>query len=90
MKSRALLFFLLIFCFNKINSQLLERFEVPFYVNSIKIKDALAGGLNNPQFSEGDLNFDGQKEIFIFDRKGNVVLIYEYDPIKKEYKLNIQ
>ena len=90
MKSSALLFFLLIFCFNKINSQLLERFEVPFNVNSVKIKDALAGGLNNPQFSEGDLNFDGQKEIFIFDRTGNVVLIYEYDPIKTEYKLNFQ
>jgi hypothetical protein len=88
MKSKALLFVLLIYCFNKVNSQLLERVEVPFYINSVKIIDALTGGLNNPQFSEGDLNFDGEKEIFIFDRTGNVVLIYEYDPIKNKYNLN--
>lgn len=35
-----------------------------------------AGGLNNPQFSEIDLNFDGIKDLFVFDRSGNKVSTY--------------
>lgn len=33
---------------------------------------AFLGGLNNPQFSEADLNNDGLNDLFIFDRAGNV------------------
>ncbi len=32
-----------------------------------------AGGLNTPQFSEGDFNGDGIKDLFVFDRDGEVV-----------------
>ncbi len=34
------------------------------------------GGLNNPQFSNVDLNNDGIKDLFIFDRTGNRVLTF--------------
>jgi len=34
------------------------------------------GGLNNPQFSEIDINFDGKKDLFIFERSEDRVLIF--------------
>ncbi|MDW8394492.1 MAG: T9SS type A sorting domain-containing protein [Chitinophagales bacterium] len=34
------------------------------------------GGLNNAQFSEGDLNNDGIADLFVFDRTGNKVLTF--------------
>lgn len=34
------------------------------------------GGLNMPQFSAGDLNDDGIKDLVIFDREGNQVLTF--------------
>lgn len=39
---------------------------------------AFAGGLNSPQFSKADFNDDGQEELFIFDRVGNVPMVFEY------------
>jgi hypothetical protein len=54
-----------------------------FRADSVKVKSASsylknpwAGGLNNPQFSEIDLNFDGIKDLFIFDRSGNKAITY--------------
>lgn len=35
-----------------------------------------AGGLNNPQFWEIDLNLDGINDLFVFDRTGNKVLTF--------------
>lgn len=37
---------------------------------------ALAGGLNQPQFSTIDFNNDGQSDLFVFDRNGNKVLTF--------------
>ena len=37
------------------------------------------GGLNNPQFSNIDLNNDGQADLFIFDRADNSYRIFWYD-----------
>ncbi|MFY8022201.1 MAG: T9SS type A sorting domain-containing protein [Bacteroidia bacterium] len=33
--------------------------------------NSFAGGLNTPQFSEIDLNGDGQKDLYVFDRSAN-------------------
>lgn len=35
-----------------------------------------AGGLNQPQFSDIDLNLDGIKDLFVFDRSGNRILTF--------------
>jgi len=37
---------------------------------------AWCGGLNNPQFSNVDLNNDGIKDLFVFDRTGNRILTF--------------
>ncbi len=37
------------------------------------IKNPFAGGFNAPQFSEIDLNFDGVKDLFVFDRDGEII-----------------
>lgn len=41
-----------------------------------ELKFPFAGGLNTPQFSSADLNQDGIKDLFIFDRTGNKVLTF--------------
>ena len=37
------------------------------------------GGLNSPQFSTVDFNNDGQKDLFVFDRVGNVAMAFAKD-----------
>lgn len=73
-----ILFFLVIitlfFC-SKINSQVsfVQSNEITVLENneeSSALLNAWSGGLNFCQFSEIDLNLDGEKDIFIFDRSG--------------------
>ncbi|MEM7104160.1 MAG: T9SS type A sorting domain-containing protein [Bacteroidota bacterium] len=53
-------------------SQSVNFLSVPFEINGDLLENPLAGGMNNPQFSEVDLNNDGILDLFIFDRTGNV------------------
>ena len=39
--------------------------------NGDTLKNPWAGGFNSVQFSEIDLNLDGIKDLFVFDRTGN-------------------
>ncbi len=45
-------------------------------LDDVQMKNPWAGGLNNPQFSNVDLNNDGIEDLFIFDRTGNKVLTF--------------
>ena len=36
-----------------------------------------AGGMQAPQFSQADLDFDGDLDLFVFDRSGDVISTYE-------------
>lgn len=40
-------------------------------VNGDTLKNPWSGGFNSVQFSEIDLNLDGIKDLFVFDRTGN-------------------
>lgn len=72
----ATLFFL------PLQAQTFPRFSVPFRTaDGQLLRNALAGGLNNPQVSEADLNNDGIKDLFVFDRKGGVVLPFLHDGV---------
>jgi hypothetical protein len=72
-------------------SQFLNRANISFTENGTIIENPLTGGLNSCQFSEIDINIDGIKDLFVFDRTGNRVLPfictiedeqanYEYSP----------
>jgi hypothetical protein len=67
---------LLLFSFSGIDAQIFQRKTVPFQKFGNELKYALTGGLNAPQFSAVDLNNDGVKDLFIFDRAGNVILTF--------------
>lgn len=49
--------------------------SVPVLKNGVYQSLAWEGGLNAPQFSEIDLDFDGSKELFLFDRSNNHITL---------------
>ncbi|UTW68059.1 T9SS type A sorting domain-containing protein [bacterium SCSIO 12643] len=49
--------------------------------NGVVLKNAWAGGLNNPQLNHMDVNYDCIKDIVIFDRSSEVVRVYLNDGI---------
>lgn len=50
--------------------------NIPVERSSIQLREPWVGGMNAPQFSSIDLNCDGYKDLFVFDREGNKVLTY--------------
>lgn len=69
---------LLLISTEKIFSQsyLLRNDSVPVKINNNFIKNPWAGGHNFCQFSQIDLNGDGIKDLFVFDRSGNKITTY--------------
>lgn len=58
------------------NAQSFQDLPIPFTINGEIRLNAMAGGHNNPQFSEVDLNADGLMDLYIFDRDGSVGIPY--------------
>jgi hypothetical protein len=59
------------------NTYLFSRYDsIPVTINSSALDFPWAGGLNYSQFSNIDLNFDGNNDLFIFDRTGNKTLTF--------------
>jgi len=50
--------------------------NIPVDILGTTIKNAWAGGLNAPIFSQIDLDGDGRKDLFIFDKDGNRITTY--------------
>lgn len=70
----------ILFC--QLTAQTFQRLSVPFRNSEGQLlHNALAGGLNNPQISEADLNNDGITDLFVFDKKGGVVLPFLHDGV---------
>lgn len=57
-------------------SQIFPGGNIDVIVNNEKLNNPWAGGLDLPQFSSTDVNFDGKKDLVIFDKKANKWLIY--------------
>lgn len=55
------------------------QISFPVLERGIVLKSPFAGGLNNPQPSEIDINLDGVNDLFIFDRSGNVGLPFIFE-----------
>ena len=72
---KALLLSILIIPFT-IFGQFLKQSELSVIENGSLIKNPLTGGLNSCQLSNIDLNNDGKKDIFVFERVGDRVLCF--------------
>ena len=74
MKNICLFVVILLLSLNQLNAQL-QRPNVPVQrSNSSQMLNPWAGGLNNPQFSEVDLDGDMVKDLLVFDRASNTYL----------------
>lgn len=72
-----LLLLLCAFCF-KLNAEgpKYRVINVPVQRNGLLLREPWVGGMDSPQFSTCDLNNDGVKDLFVFDRVSNKVLTY--------------
>ena len=74
--SYCFFFFLLIVGLPNINAQSFQQFFPEFNQNGQLLKNATAGGVSSPQFSEVDLNNDGIQDLYIFDKIGQIGLTF--------------
>ena len=74
-------FLIYFFCLLPLLSQAQFSFNKNFSPVVVHASDTLTmawmGGLNNPQFSNIDFDLDGDNDIFIFDRSGDVKLAFK-------------
>ncbi len=61
---------------HQLHGQVFEPFSAGVTMKSRALENAWAGGLNAPQVSSADFNRDGIEDLYIFDREGNVQLIF--------------
>lgn len=77
-------------------AQEFTRLSPEFYKNGRKLINATMGGIRNAQFSNIDLDGDGVKDIFVFDRVGDKIscfinksdeeqILFEYAPQYETY-----
>mgnify|MGYP006269905297 CR=1 FL=1 len=92
MKKATLLSFLILCSALQLTAQAFSHWNIPFIQDGEMLDLATAGGLNNPQPNEIDLNDDGLLDLLVFDRTGNVLLpfinsggAYEYAPQYARY-----
>ena len=68
---KVLILLILIFTITSLAAQYTPM-DIPLVKNGTSLRNAWAGGLNLPQFSEVDLNNDGIKDLVAYDREGHV------------------
>lgn len=74
------LIFINLHSFAQLSFEPFKGLEVKEGNNQI-LKNPFAGGLDAPQFSECDLNFDGIKDLVVFDREGTRISTFLNDGI---------
>ncbi|MEO0473957.1 MAG: VCBS repeat-containing protein, partial [Bacteroidota bacterium] len=96
MRHFATLFFLLLAALY-MNGQSIMRMNPPVEQNGNMLDLAFAGGLNQAQYNQMDLDQDGIEDLVIMDRAGNKVICfrntgsdYEYAPNYQEAFPNVQ
>ncbi len=70
--------------FSTLTGQDLSPLTFDFNVNNAVIKNPLTGGINTPQVSNADFNNDGLLDLYVFDRSGNVSIVYLNDGIANQ------
>lgn len=68
---------IILICVIQSPAQNFERItNIPVSQNEQALKFAWVGGLNNPQFSNADVNKNGVEDLIVFDRKDNIFLTF--------------
>ncbi|MFI5219267.1 MAG: FG-GAP-like repeat-containing protein [Bacteroidia bacterium] len=57
--------------FHSFSQNFSPALSIPVTVSGVPLVNPWAGGMDSPQFSAIDLNLDGIKDLFVFDRQGN-------------------
>ena len=52
--------------------------SVPVTVDGLSLKSPWAGGLNTPQFSSLDYDFDGDEDLLVFDRSSDQLRVFKF------------
>lgn len=78
MKQFASLFFLLIIGITPIQAQFgfLYHDSIPVFIGGDSISLPWVGGFNHAQFSSFDFDFDGEEDLFVFDRSANQIRVF--------------
>jgi len=63
------------------NGQNFDLQQYSFEINGEILPNPMTGGYTSPQLNFIDIDMDGQEELMVFDRKGNVARIYEHDGV---------
>ncbi|MEE2931131.1 MAG: VCBS repeat-containing protein, partial [Bacteroidota bacterium] len=79
MKKILFVFFCIIITHHTFTQDLHRDTTIIVKEGIIKYSKAWSGGINNAQFSEIDLNLDGEKDLVIFDRTGNKLTPFIYN-----------
>ncbi len=88
MTSNKILFFsvILVMCSVGLSGQNFSTKNLQAFDTSDNLlTNALAGGLNSPQFNEIDLDQDGTLDLMIFDRDGDAIVPYLYKNGQYQY-----
>ena len=67
-----------------LTGQRLPPLNFDFTINNTVIKNPWTGGINTPQVSKADFNNDGLMDLYVFDRSGNVSIVYLNDGIANQ------
>lgn len=81
------LLFILILLSNESKAQVFEPKQIPFErMDGNALEFAHAGGMDNVQVNEFDLDLDGTKDLILFDRAGDILLPFRFDPQSQTYQ----
>ena len=64
-----------------VNGQNFDLEEYSFEMNGELLQNPMMGGFSAPQLNEIDLNMDGQMDLLVFDRRGDVAKTFFHDGV---------
>jgi hypothetical protein len=72
-------FICLLFALHSLEAQSFEPLSIAGIVDGKNLTNPFSGGLNSPQFNSIDFDDDGQDELCVFDRTGQVILPFFWE-----------